>query len=93
MAHVFAEEFDKYKDLDYVAAFMFKAAKFNKIAQSSSAFVTTNSVSQGEQVAMLWPLIYAYDGFARGVAHKAIRSRRKSLPRAKSYSSAFEKSA
>jgi hypothetical protein len=60
MARVFADEFDKYKDLDYVAAFVLKAAKFNKVAKSSSAFVTTNSISQGEQVAMLWPLIYSY---------------------------------
>jgi len=59
MADTFAAEFDKYKDLDYVAAFLFKAAKFNALTAASSAFVTTNSVSQGEQVAMLWPLIYS----------------------------------
>ncbi|MGA1263192.1 MAG: class I SAM-dependent DNA methyltransferase, partial [Prochlorothrix sp.] len=58
MANIFSATLKKYKDLDYVAAFMMKAARFNRIANSCSAFVTTNSITQGEQVAMLWPLIY-----------------------------------
>ena len=58
MAAVFSQTFDKYKDLDYVSAFLFKAAAYNRQAQSVSAFVATNSVVQGEQVAMLWPLIF-----------------------------------
>lgn len=60
MAHVFASIFKKYKDLDYVAAFMVKAAMFNRMTGSRCALVTTNSVTQGEQVAMLWPLIYRF---------------------------------
>ena len=58
MARIFAPILKTYKDLDYVAAFVFKAAQFNRLANSSSAFVTTNSVTQGEQVAMLWPLVF-----------------------------------
>lgn len=58
MARIFAPVFSKYKDLDYVAAFMLKAAQFNQAARSASAFVSTNSITQGEQVAMLWPLIF-----------------------------------
>lgn len=58
MADVFAAVLKKYKDLDYVAAFLLKAARYNKAVASSSAFVTTNSITQGEQVAMLWPLVY-----------------------------------
>jgi len=58
MARIFEPALKKYKDLDYVAAFIFKAAQFNRLAGSSSAFVTTNSVTQGEQVAMLWPLVF-----------------------------------
>jgi hypothetical protein len=61
MKLVFASVFKKYKDLDYVAAFMLQAARFNRVASSSTAFVTTNSITQGEQVAMLWPLIYYQD--------------------------------
>lgn len=58
MADVFSSVLKKYKDLDYVAAFLLKAARYNHFVSSSSAFVTTNSVTQGEQVAMLWPLIF-----------------------------------
>ncbi|WP_254567018.1 DNA methyltransferase [Oscillatoria sp. HE19RPO] len=61
MAHIFDRIFKKYKDLDYVAAFILKSAQFNKSSGSSSAFVTTNSITQGEQVAMLWPLIFGED--------------------------------
>lgn len=58
MARIFAPIFKTYKDLDYVAAFVLKAAEFNRVIGSSSAFVTTNSITQGEQVAMLWPLVF-----------------------------------
>ncbi len=65
MAHIFASVFKRYKDLDYVAAFMLKSAQYNKVIGSSSALVTTNSVTQGEQVAMLWPLIFHQNNFIR----------------------------
>ncbi len=58
MARIFAPLLKAYKDLDYVAAFVLKAAQFNRQTDSSSAFVTTNSITQGEQVAMLWPLVF-----------------------------------
>jgi hypothetical protein len=58
MAKLFLPLLKTYKDLDYVAAFVLKAAQFNRQTSSSSAFVTTNSVTQGEQVAMLWPLVF-----------------------------------
>ena len=59
MRDVFASVFKRYKDLDYVAAFLFQAARYNRTTNSSSAFVVTNSVTQGEQVSMLWPLIFS----------------------------------
>lgn len=58
MAGIFVSLLKTYKDLDYVAAFVLKAAQFNRLTASSSAFVTTNSITQGEQVAMLWPLVF-----------------------------------
>jgi hypothetical protein len=58
MENVFLRYLKTYKDLDYVAAFLVKAAEMNKLVGSESAFVTTNSITQGEQVAMLWPVIY-----------------------------------
>lgn len=58
MADVFRPVLKRYKDLDYVAAFLLKAARYNASVASTSAFVTTNSITQGEQVAMLWPLLF-----------------------------------
>lgn len=45
MARIFSPLLKTYKDLDYVAAFILKAAQFNRLTGSSSAFVTTNSVT------------------------------------------------
>ncbi|NTE90092.1 class I SAM-dependent DNA methyltransferase [Agrobacterium rubi] len=70
MARIFSSIFPKYKDLDYVAAFMIKAAQFNRLTGSASAFVTTNSITQGEQVGMLWPLIFG-EGNVINFAHKS----------------------
>ncbi|WP_301583713.1 DNA methyltransferase [Halomonas alkaliantarctica] len=53
MAAVF-EGFRKYRYMDYVAAFIWKGAQFLQPGVGL-AFVTTNSICQGEQVAMLWP--------------------------------------
>lgn len=47
-----------YKKLDYIATWFIKAAYFCKDSKSSFAFVTTNSITQGEQVPILWPVIF-----------------------------------
>ncbi|MCB0537833.1 MAG: class I SAM-dependent DNA methyltransferase [Bacteroidetes bacterium] len=46
-----------YKELDYIASWFYKAAKFVNY-NSSYAFVTTSSINQGAQVIQLWPLIF-----------------------------------
>lgn len=51
-------EFTDNKTLDYIVAWFWKAAKFIQNQNIKCAFVTTNSVCQGEQVSMLWPYIY-----------------------------------
>lgn len=61
MAHVFAPVLATYKDLDYVAAWLFKGASYCRLTNAQCAFVTTNSICQGEQVAMLWPLVFGLD--------------------------------
>ncbi|MDC1430431.1 N-6 DNA methylase, partial [Octadecabacter sp.] len=45
--------------LDYVCAWFIKAAAFG----APTAFVSTNSVTQGEQVAQLWPILFDRHGF------------------------------
>ncbi|MDT8854933.1 DNA methyltransferase [Paracoccaceae bacterium Fryx2] len=47
-----------WKSLDYVAGWFMKAADFGKHTKSVSAFVSTNSICQGQQVPILWPLIF-----------------------------------
>lgn len=46
------------KGVDYIAAWFWKGAKYIKGTNAKYAFVTTNSISQGEQVAMLWKPIF-----------------------------------
>lgn len=51
--------FKSYKDLDYISIWFYKAAKYITDSRSKAAFVSTNSICQGEQVAMLWTSIFA----------------------------------
>ena len=55
---VFSQYTKDWKSLDYVAAWFFKAADYGCHTQAISAFVSTNSICQGEQVPILWPLIF-----------------------------------
>ena len=43
-----------FKTLDYVCAWYIKAAKFAENTKIKVAFVSTNSITQGEQVGVLW---------------------------------------
>ena len=44
--------------LDYVAAWFLKAGAYFKESPAQIAFVATNSITQGEQVAQLWPALF-----------------------------------
>ena len=46
------------RGLDYIAGWFWKGAKYVRGAKARYAFVTTNSISQGEQVGMLWRPIF-----------------------------------
>ncbi len=50
-------EIDGYKKLDYISPWFIKGAEFIRNANAKFAFVTTNSITQGEQVSILWPII------------------------------------
>lgn len=45
------------KNLDYIACWFILGAKYIYNTKSQYAFVTTNSICQGEQVELLWPYI------------------------------------
>lgn len=55
---IFENGTKKWRSLDYVTGWFMKAAEYGTHANAASAFVTTNSVCQGEQVPILWPLIF-----------------------------------
>ncbi|WP_273793476.1 class I SAM-dependent DNA methyltransferase [Brucella anthropi] len=55
---IFGNRTKSWKSLDYVAGWFMKAADYGTQTQSVSAFVSTNSICQGQQVPILWPLIF-----------------------------------
>ncbi len=49
--------FDNYKNLDYISIWFIKAAQYIRKHNAKVGFVSTNSISQGEHVSLLWPHI------------------------------------
>ncbi len=54
---VFANRSNQWKSLDYVAGWFMKAVEYGESTETVTAFVATNSICQGQQVSLLWPLI------------------------------------
>lgn len=70
LALLFSPRTSKYKDLDYVAGWFLKASEYIRtVSDANCAFVATKSICQGEQVAMLWPIIFE-DGLSITFAHQ-----------------------
>jgi hypothetical protein len=44
--------------LDYVAGWFIKAADWLQVGRGTAAFVSTNSLCQGQSVPILWPILY-----------------------------------
>jgi len=55
---IFAHRTESWKSLDYVAGWLMKAADYGTETNAVAAFVSTNSICQGQQVPILWPLIF-----------------------------------
>ena len=73
-----AGSLDGHKNLDYIACFFLKAAAYVRLTNAAVAFVATNSICQGEQVALLWPHVltdlefhFAYQAFKWANSAKA----------------------
>lgn len=56
--------------LDYVAAWFIKAGEYVQGTRAKIAFVGTNSITQGEQVAQLWPVLFGRWGLEISFAHR-----------------------
>src|SRR5690606_21533223 len=46
--------FKKYRDLDYISIWFYKGSKYIDNINAQLVFVSTNSICQGQQVALLW---------------------------------------
>ena len=57
-AGVFSNYEGSFASLDYVANWVIKAALFCRATGGAAGLVATNSICQGEQVALLWPLVF-----------------------------------
>jgi len=56
---VFAKHTKNWKSPDFVAGWFMKAAEYGTQTNAAAAFVSTNSICQGQQVPILWPAIFS----------------------------------
>lgn len=56
---IFSNRTSNWKSLDYVSGWFMKAADYGTQTKAVAAFVSTNSICQGQQVPILWPIIFA----------------------------------
>lgn len=60
MEAVFGPYSVKHGYIDYVGCWLVRAVQFGQRCECAFAFVTTNSLCQGHQVPLLWPLLFAH---------------------------------
>ncbi|MEO1850041.1 MAG: DNA methyltransferase [Psychrobacter sp.] len=72
LKRIFEGRAKSWKSLDYVAGWFMKAADYGLHAPTVSAFVSTNSICQGQQVPILWPLIFGM-GYEIAFAHTSFK--------------------
>jgi len=58
LERLFSDSTKSWKSLNYVSAWFKKAADYGRIVNSSSAFVSINTICQGQQLPILWPIIF-----------------------------------
>ena len=56
--------------LDYVTAWFIKAGEYVQMGRARIGFVATNSITQGEQVAQLWPILFTRANLEIAFAHR-----------------------
>lgn len=71
MAAVFGK-MNGVNSLDYIACWFYKASQYIRGNFAQFAFVSTNSICQGEQVALLWPKVLGND-LEIGFAHQSFK--------------------
>ena len=71
--HIACGDIKKLGDLDYVGAWYFKAAQYMQDTNVRAAFVSTNSITQGEQVAILWKPLFEEFGIGIDFAYRTFK--------------------
>ncbi len=81
LAYVLAKYPGTFKKIDYISGWFIKAAEQARTTGAHFAFVSTNSIAQGEHIALLWPLLlnmrleitFAYPSFkwSNSASHNA----------------------
>lgn len=72
LGRLFEGRIKGWKSLDYVAGWFLKAVDYGKKTPTVAAFVSTNSICQGQQVPILWPLIFDA-GYEISFAHTSFK--------------------
>ncbi|MGZ0071780.1 class I SAM-dependent DNA methyltransferase [Sphingobium limneticum] len=72
LEQLLSKRLKSYKSLDYVAGWFVKGHDYLLAQSGTLAFVTTNSVCQGEAVPNLWPILLL-DGFHIPFAHTSFK--------------------
>jgi hypothetical protein len=72
MAEIF-QGVNSFGMLDYVTAWYIKSARYIQNMNTKVAFVSTNSISQGEQPGILWNILYNFYKIKIHFAHRTFR--------------------
>ena len=48
-----------FNNMDYISTWFYKGSKYIRNSGATLAFVTTNSICQGEQVSLFWPFVFS----------------------------------
>jgi len=72
LERVFSSVTTKWKNVDYVGAWLMKAALYNDYCYAPFSFVATNSLCQGQQVPITWALLLQR-GFRIRFAHTSFK--------------------
>ncbi|MEI6425058.1 MAG: type IIL restriction-modification enzyme MmeI, partial [Lentisphaerota bacterium] len=67
------QDVKNYKSLDYVTCWYLKAAQYVQNTKTKVAFVSTNSISQGEQPGILWNELYQKYNIKIHFGHRTFR--------------------
>lgn len=59
IAHALGRYTTQYRSMDYISGWFILASAYAQGTTTRFAFVSTNSICQGEQVAMLWPVLFS----------------------------------